>query len=503
MSNIPGPIGQREWELIRDRLGLILAQELATQAQLDYDDVLFELPDVYIERYVPFNHTEMPAINVMVAQGEYTQETQQSQDGTWTFYVDGYATAKDEDGQRGDQYAAMRLQRIMGICQAIIMDSRFKTLLFEPGSISNRSVKSILMADPTKAMEASNAVMARMTVEVRVSDGVELVDAIELADYTTQVQLSDTALGYLWGGSAVTPPVPLCDPATIVNSDDTYSQEVASGTTFELADINLTVDGQDLGTFPAAVDIVTTLPGGLTVTFNYPYTPTEAIYNDYDIGWRQANGLIPAAPTSSQYMQELDPSDPWKIRWDDSATTGITEHLFRFVGINKGYMIWNPVTTTPEFYLADGTPSDEVTVTGKDGGTGFVIDRLTGIAQAYNNQVQSGGGVTGAQIMSALYTTDSFCGYTGGWWVPSAQEFLGWMLPQTYGLEYYPCWRNTQWFGYGTTMITSQGYLTIPATNFISIAPSTMSISTWARTQATVTGRYYLPCRIFDGWPLT
>lgn len=203
MSNITKPIVRREWELIRDRIALILAQELATQAQLDYDDVLFELPDVYTERFVPFSHEEMPAINVMVAQGEYTQETQQAQDGTWTFYVDGYQKAKDTDGQRGDQYAAMRLQRLMGMCQAIIMDSRFKTLLFEAGSISNRSVKRIMMADPTKAMEATNAVMARLTLEVRVTDEVELVDAIPLAEYATIAKMGETALGYLWDNDTV------------------------------------------------------------------------------------------------------------------------------------------------------------------------------------------------------------------------------------------------------------------------------------------------------------
>ena len=275
MSNITKPIVQREWELIRDRIGLILAQELATQAQLDYNDVLFELPDVYIERFVPVSHEEMPAVNVMVAQGEYNQETQQTQDGTWTFYIDGYCTAKDEDGQRGDQYASMRLHRLMGICQAIIMDSRFKTLLFEPGAISNRTVKGIMMADPTKAMEATNAVMARMTVEVRVSDDVELIDSIPLAEYATIAKMSDTDLGYLWGGTSTFTPPSTCSDSEL-NVNGVFLANIPSGEEFNLVVVD--TGGNVVGDAYGNTIIVPAVEADpVTMTFNTaPISETPA-----------------------------------------------------------------------------------------------------------------------------------------------------------------------------------------------------------------------------------
>lgn len=370
MSNIVKPIVQREWELIRDRLGLILAQELATQAQLDYNDVLFSLPDVYIERYIPFNHTEMPAINVMVAQGEYTQETQETQDGTWTFYVDGYQKATDEDGQRGDQYAAMRLQRLMGVCQAIIMDSRFKTLLFEPGAISNRRVVSIMMADPTKAMEATNAVMARMTVEVRVSDDVELVDSIALADYATQAQLSDTAIGYLWGGTAVTPPVPVCDPGTFKNSDDTYTAEVPSGGTFTAPDIEVIINGSSIGFFPSNVDVdetvVVTAPVAYARPRQYQMVSQEPWDELYVLGLDTYT-----LPANGYRLQQIrtDIGKPWLLLYENEFG-----HLFRWTGDTGGY--YNE--DDGNYYDVNGVLSDKDTEFLRSGRY-YIIDHWTGL----------------------------------------------------------------------------------------------------------------------------
>lgn len=388
MSEIVKPISSREWELIRDRVGLILAQELATQAQLDYDDSIFTLPDVFIERYTPFNHTELPAVNVMVADGSYTQETQQTQDGTWTIYIDAYQKGKDADGQRGDNLAMVKLHRLVGMMQAILMDSRFKTLLFEPGSISNRRVTSIKMADPTKAMEASNSVMARIELEVRVSDNVELVDAIPLADYATIAKMSDTGLGYLWSGTSSFTPSDDCDPA-VLNVNGVFLKNIPSGEVFNLVviDTNGTAVGDVYGDTvivpaqvvdPASVTLqgvsLTDIPGGQTkamaiyyegtsdlvpltpvtdtantyeatapavvtpeITANLPLLTQALNIQDYDEKWHIDNDTFTRTLPASPLYQQLDPTDPTKILHDDSAITGITQHKYRIVGPKGGY----------------------------------------------------------------------------------------------------------------------------------------------------------------------
>lgn len=455
MSNIIKPIVRREWELIRDRIGLILAQELATQAQLDYDDVLFELPDVFIERYVAFNHTEMPAINVMVAQGEYTQETQQTQDGTWTFYVDAYATAKDEDDQRGDQYANMRLQRLIGMCQAIIMDSRFKTLLFEPGAISNRTVKGIMMADPTKAMEATNAVMARMTIEVRVSDEVELVDAIPLAEYATIAKLSDTPLGYLWGGtSTFTPPTTCAD--SVLNVNGVFLSNIPSGEQFYLVVVDTnglqvgdvygdtiivpaqTADpvtmtfntapitstpaggskaitvrvsggGSNIGTkvTDTASSLIVEVDGVGDIYYNMPQPTWDVSYNTWDEGDHNDKGTYSNIVPSNGRVQVLANGDFYKVQFDKEGRG----HTYRFLGLNGGY--WNSDDST--YRLADHSISDRATVFEADD---YAFDRLTGLGW-YLVRLGAASLTAGIAVAEALT-------YNG---------FNNWHMPMTVQLE--------------------------------------------------------------------
>lgn len=382
MSRIPGPIGQRQWELIRDRIGLILAEELATQAQLDYDDQLFINPSVYVERFKPFNHTEMPAVNVMVAQNEYTQETQQSQDGTHTYYVDMYVNAKASAGLRGDELAAKKLHRLVGMCQAILMDSRFKTLLFEPGGISNRSVKRIQMADPTKSMEAANTIMARMTVEVRATDNVELVDAIPLDEYVTIAKMGATGEGYLWGGStSFTPDTGCAD--SVLNVNGVFLSNIPSGEEFNLVvvdtlgnqvgeaygntitvptaeclDVDITVNGNTFGTAASgstfnvsvvdqdnnAVGVIE--PGPLVRVEVTPdviiyqearYMGEEVSYADGDAVWRRDNNkLLALTQPQKGIMQRLQAGSEYLLEYNN-----VFNNKYMITGPTGGY--YNPI----------------------------------------------------------------------------------------------------------------------------------------------------------------
>lgn len=202
MSIITVPIGPQSFEIVRDRIGRILAQELMTQFQLNYDINL--RAKVWIERFVPFDlPTEYPSVNIQLAEGNYGGQTQIQSDGTYRYYVDCYVGAKSSNSNGpGDQFAMAKLQRLMGIVRAIIEFAGYKTLGFNtpPGFIMNRHWEGLQIANPDqKRVDAESSVMGRLVLSVKVPE-INIFGDISrtLNTLYTQWKLDSTDKGYLW-----------------------------------------------------------------------------------------------------------------------------------------------------------------------------------------------------------------------------------------------------------------------------------------------------------------
>jgi len=232
-SKIVGVISPRNFELIRDRIAAILADELFQQFLMDYEDS-FELPDIWIDRVIPFDSkSQFPAVNVGLAKGTWILESQISQTGTWQYFIDVYVGAKSSDNLPGDQKAAQKLHRLMGIIQAILMDHRYVTLDFDTPGIYNRSFADVDIADPEQSMNKFNAILARLQFNVTVSDDVEFATGIPLADFTASVKLSDTSKGYVYAGASIFGPEPECPPGTLTVNNN-FFDDIPSGETLNI-----------------------------------------------------------------------------------------------------------------------------------------------------------------------------------------------------------------------------------------------------------------------------
>ena len=82
MPKITQAIPPQAFEIIRNRIGLILAEEIDNQSILTYDPDL-DLT-VWVERTVPFDKTELPSVNVSLARGSYDSKTYRETDSTYT-----------------------------------------------------------------------------------------------------------------------------------------------------------------------------------------------------------------------------------------------------------------------------------------------------------------------------------------------------------------------------------------------------------------------------------
>jgi hypothetical protein len=195
MALLGSIIPQQQFEIIRERIGAILADELSNQSTLSggtYANLA-----VYIERFIPFDKTEFPAINVALNRGDYDNKDVTATDGTYTFYIDVYASAKSSEDYGGDYAAMAGLQQLLGMCRAILENPVYRTLGFAPPSISRVTVRSIQVGDPNNH-DATSSVMARVELGVRVAEAVELIDTIVFKENYTTVKLGLTDKGYLW-----------------------------------------------------------------------------------------------------------------------------------------------------------------------------------------------------------------------------------------------------------------------------------------------------------------
>jgi len=254
MPEIVKAITQRNYELIRDRIANILAIELPSQATLNSDVGLS--PTIEIERFVPVKDTELPLVNVMLLRGDYDSYTSIQQDGTYMYHVDIYTKSKWSDDDRADKLAFMKLQRLTGVIQAILSDSKYRTLGFAPPSLSRVQVNSIKFAEPANNKDASSSVMARLEFEVRVPETVEVATLVLIGGYDTSVILGNTDSGYVFSGNNAPIPPFVCAPANIFNSDNSVNFDVLSGATFELPNTKVTESDGSIKFIPALNDVV-------------------------------------------------------------------------------------------------------------------------------------------------------------------------------------------------------------------------------------------------------
>lgn len=191
-------INPQSYEVIRDRIGDIILSELANQYTLTSDEDINAT--IFLERFIPFDHGDLPAVNIMLARGEYQSGSAAQQDGSYQFNIDCYAMAKTTATDGGDTLAAFRLQRIIGICRAILMDTKYKTLGYLPGFISAVKIVDLKISDPLNQGDASSIIMGRLTLNIKVNENFKFDTPNLIEGYDTSSKIGMTGKGYVFSG---------------------------------------------------------------------------------------------------------------------------------------------------------------------------------------------------------------------------------------------------------------------------------------------------------------
>lgn len=194
MALITTLIPEQNFEQVRDRIGAILALELPNQYTLGDDDA--NAPQkVWVERFIGFGKEELPAVNVCLEKGTFVSHTVKQTDGEYIFNIDCYQSSATIGEDSGDQLATIKLQKLLGLCRAILEQPEYGTLGFAAPSIMRREMETMQIA-PQPTQEAINRVMGRLTFRVKVAESAVLKTGEAFAKQLTTITLGLTAKGY-------------------------------------------------------------------------------------------------------------------------------------------------------------------------------------------------------------------------------------------------------------------------------------------------------------------
>ena len=196
MALINNEIPVQIFELIRDRIAEILSIEILNQYTLfGNEDLNLK---VWLERNVPFNHSECPAINVSLAEGIFDQNTTTRSDGTYTYYVDVYHKGKSDEIEGGYLKSNRSNQRVLGVVRYILEDPQYKRLGFQAPSIGGRNIRNFQISEASNNQDSTSITMSRLTFEVRCPEIEELLDANIISSAITSLTLNESDNGYFY-----------------------------------------------------------------------------------------------------------------------------------------------------------------------------------------------------------------------------------------------------------------------------------------------------------------
>lgn len=196
---ITGIIPQQNFELVDARIAEILTAELGSQGAMYSPEEVF-VKRVFLEKFIPPDITEMPCLNVTMGQELMDNKDQRQEDGTATYYIAAYASAKTSTDGEGDKRATQKLHRILGLCRAILENSEYRTLGFTPSEVNvkHTNVVSITIPKVEDINDSTNTIFGYLEFRVKMVEDVIVKEPIPIQSAFTTVKLYDTEQGYFY-----------------------------------------------------------------------------------------------------------------------------------------------------------------------------------------------------------------------------------------------------------------------------------------------------------------
>jgi hypothetical protein len=186
-------IPTQNFELIRDAIGRVLTAEFANQFTLNSGVKL----NIFLERTCPLDASELPAINILLADSEFTDETTSVTSLADNKYlIEVYVNSSSTPSVNGDKKAALTYAKISGMVRAILMNRKNLYLDFSEKFIQTRNIKNITRTQPRIAGDANNTISGVIEAHYFAEETTELETGTLEMFLSTVVKLFDTDKGY-------------------------------------------------------------------------------------------------------------------------------------------------------------------------------------------------------------------------------------------------------------------------------------------------------------------
>lgn len=187
-------ITESNFEKIRDRICEILVTEFANQYFITGDE-LFNLV-IWKERFIAFDKTELPAINVFFNNATYSEKDINNSFGENRFSIEIVTNAKHTDTERGDTKASEKLQKILRIVRYVLENPNYLTLDFVRGFISSTAIESIRATQPNSTGDGMHTITGQAIFKANLKESNGDIAGIPGENYNTSVKLNQTDKGY-------------------------------------------------------------------------------------------------------------------------------------------------------------------------------------------------------------------------------------------------------------------------------------------------------------------
>lgn len=183
----------QNFEIIKDRLGVILFEELINQLRLQCKDVDL---NVFIERQEPYGNAEDVVVNISQNNIAYASIDEKTSQGNISFNIDVYASGNATIDFDGNTITRKKLDMILGWVRYILSSTKYQTLDFPKGFIGGTYVDSIQFDDNYGTQDGAFVRMARLQFSVRANENQQMWNGLSFTGDDTVIKLDDGTKGY-------------------------------------------------------------------------------------------------------------------------------------------------------------------------------------------------------------------------------------------------------------------------------------------------------------------
>jgi len=182
----------QNFEIIRDRIALIVATELENQYNLFGG---FN-PSVWIERFIPFDISELPAVNIVFESMALVNKNPSKCLYEGKFNIQVSVSSGDLYNQSGDVLSSIDCQKLTGQIRYILENPNNLRLQFpsNPSIVQGNEISEIQISKPEEK-DGNYTTVSQLGLKIKFEENNGVVVPIVGESYVTQMTIETTNKG--------------------------------------------------------------------------------------------------------------------------------------------------------------------------------------------------------------------------------------------------------------------------------------------------------------------